>query len=507
MALLLFYGVGRWNTKAAVRSIAALSMLFLLAIDWRSFLLLSTCVAYNYGYIKRFSTHRFSGYFLLFGVLLNIAPFIVYKLFSSAGESGMSVVVSSNSLIPFGLAFYFLQQTSVLIEAHKGKVAHLTVPEYLLFSFFFVTLPSGPVFTYRQASQQFAQWPTVQIPYNDIATGVSLFIFGLAKYCFIAQPIGQYVDVFLQTLQHVPSVSLSFTESLYTVIGCLLQLYFTFSAYSDMAIGMALCFGIRLPVNFDSPLKSGSPVGYINTWHMSFIAYVREYVFQPVFTLCKKLPIESMEKRYASAWAIGVFFTFFTTAMWHSPSTFAMSQGVFLALVLVLFELRNTLRQRKEKTRFNAVGSIAIRALTLTSAFATGVFFYAPTFDIAKQLFAYLLQPETISVDFRLAPLLGELGLPLVTFSSFFPSITHLPSQWTDGLLFTAGWAVLHLVLAVFSVFFMPNSMQIFGLHESKHRSVLNLKWSLSVRHAVWLAMLFIFSLGLLNVDAGITYA
>lgn len=514
VALIVFYVLRQWQRQMAVGALVSISMAFLWAVDLRSLLLLSLCVSYNYGFIRATQHWRdqpeAAGYLrvgLVVGLLLNITPFIVYKLFSSNAESGLSVVISSNTLTPFGLAFYFLQQTSVLLDAHKGKTAHLSLLEYLLFSFCFITVPSGPIFTYRQASKQLPTWPKQTVPFNDIALGVSLFIFGLAKFCFIAEPIGQYTSLFLRTLQEMPELSLSFTEGLYTILGCLLQLYFTFSAYSDMAIGMGFCFGLRLPINFDSPLKATNLVEYINAWHMSFIAFLREYVFQPVFTLCKKLPIEDVKERYTAGWAIGVFFTFFITALWHSPSAFAVLQGFVIALILVLLELRNAKQKGKVSSAKQRVKTFFARTNTLLTVFVTGVLFYAPSIDVAKALFSSVVFPESITLDLRLAAIFGGFASEHVLFSSFFASVVHLPEEWLADVLFSPGWAVAHLVVVLFVVFFMPNSMQIFGLHESRFSSVMNIRWRMSFSSAVLMALLFILSIGLLSREAGITYA
>ena len=380
----------------------------------------------------------------------------------------------------------------------------------MLFSFCFITLPAGPVLNWRQAQPQYQQLAFQPTDYHQLAKGISLFIIGLAKFSFIAQPLEQYLSLFLRAANEL-SMTLTFTESLYTLLAGLLTLYVTFSAYSDMAIGMGLCFGLVLPVNFDSPLRASSIGQYINNWHMSFIAFVREYVFQPAFKLAKNLPIANMETRLTAAWATAVFCTFFTTAVWHSVSSWAVLQGAVIAAILVAIELYKRLNHHTPQHRVSGLlGTILSKAFLLITVFTTGLFFYAPTSAIAFGLIGNILSPDVISLDQRLVFLAGNEQHALIQFSGFFPSIADMPRDWWSSLTLVPGWAVVHMVFTLGLIFAAPNSMQLFSLIPGRSIAAQSpwsrLVWQPTGKHAFALAIIFVLALGLMNTEQGFVY-
>jgi alginate O-acetyltransferase complex protein AlgI len=500
LCLLSFYSVRSVNNKFAIPFLTLISIVFLLLIDWLSFLFLSGFVLLNFSIIQYDIRSRL---YLRSAILFNLLPLVLFKMgiFSLGNQYSQSLTF--NILLPFGLAFYTLQQISALVDAGKPNSKKMSLCQYLFFSFCFITLPSGPIFTYRRAIEQYEQFAQRQISFDNIALGISLFIFGLAKFTFIALPIEQYLNLFLKALTEL-SLKLTFTESLYIVLGSLLKLYFTFSAYSDLAIGMGLCFGLKLPVNFDSPLKAAHPVAYINSWHMSFMAFVREYVFQPVFTLSKRLPLKNMQTRYTAAWVIGVFFSFFITATWHSPSVFAIAQGTVIAAVLVSLELlkRNNVNRTEQST--SLIFGVMVRLISLLCVFTTGIFFSVPSFDHVVELLKNIAMPQNISLTPLLLPYLGGLDLPMLNFTNFFPSILGLSHN--DVFILSHGLVVVHMIFAMFVVFFMPNSMQIFNISKSSHRSIIEVAWRKSVLMAIGLSLLFVFCVGMLGTEQGFIY-
>ncbi|NLU96905.1 hypothetical protein B6N13_02175 [Marinomonas sp. UCMA 3892] len=499
LSLVVFYTLRSINNKLALPFLALLSSVFLFLVDWESFLLLTALVLMNFIFVQ--SDNRSKLLQTLF-ISLNLLPLMLFKTGIVALDSQSSFSVGFNVLLPFGLAFYTLQQISAIIDTNKPDVKKMSLWQYIFFSFCFITLPSGPILTYRQAINEYKQFNHRKIRYNEIALGISLIIFGLAKFCFIALPINQYTELFFLSLEQ-KLFTLTFTESLYVMIGSILKLYFSFSAYSDMAIGMGFCFGLKLPVNFDSPLKASSPGSYMNSWHMSFMAFIRMYVFLPLFLLTKNVPIKSVQTRYTTAWAIAVFFSFFLTAVWHSPSDSMIIQGVVVALLLVSIELlkkTSATEPRQFITRFSQALS---RLITLVCVFITGLFFFVPSSGVAIQILINIVAPEKISVTSLLCPFIEEFHLSLFDCSSFFPS---LDSAQQASAFLGPSWAILHMAFVVFIVFFMPNSMHIFNVSRSVHLSLFNITWKRTLFFAFIMALIFVFSVSMLSNVQGFVY-
>ncbi|WP_257326812.1 hypothetical protein [Pseudoalteromonas rhizosphaerae] len=499
LSLVVFYTLRSINNKLALPFLALLSSAFLFLVDWESFLLLTALVLMNFIFIHSDNRSKLLQALL---ISLNLLPLMLFKTGTVALDNQSSFSVSFNVLLPFGLAFYTLQQISAIIDTNKPDMKKMSLWQYLFFSFCFITLPSGPILTYRQAITEYKQFNHGKIRYNEIALGISLIIFGLAKFCFIALPINQYTDLFTLSLEQ-KSFTLTFTESLYVMLGSLLKLYFSFSAYSDMAIGMGFCFGLKLPINFDSPLKASSPGSYMNSWHMSFMAFIRTYVFLPLFSLSKKIPIKSMQTRYTTAWTIAVFFSFFLTAVWHTPSNTMVIQGIIVAFILVSIELLKKTHVTEPRQSILRLSKVLSRLITLVCVFITGLFFFAPSFDVAIQLLKNIVTPEKVSVTPLLCPYVDEFHLSLFDCSNFFPSLTSVQQAST---FLAPSWAILHMVFTVFIVFFMPNSMHIFNISRSVHSSLLEITWRRSLAFAFILALLFVFSVSMLGNVQGFVY-
>jgi len=441
----------------------------------------------------------------MIGAICSLSPLLYFKLFPGTlfVLPYIDQTVITEVLIPLGLSFYALQQITGLFDCTRKGVGQLKLNEYLLYSFCFFYLPSGPILPYRSAVTQLANMASVHISLEQFSKGLSLFILGFSKKVLCADPISQWIDAFYNLLEQNPETILSGTEMSYIVWGSTLQFYFEFSAYSDMAIGIGLCFGMLLPINFDSPLKAKSPMEYINSWHMSFMAFVREYVFQPVFMHLKHLPIKAMEFRYTVAWVCAVFATFFVTGAWHAPTPTAIFYSVIFALIAVTIELTT----RKINIKHNWLNKLLLplsRLLLLTGISFTAVCFRTPDGELLQAVMSSCVTNFHFSVSPRFWP--TDLFPLFITTDGFFPNYPNeLGLQGLAGFL-SPGESLLHILIVTAIVFFMPNSMEIFQLHSSKKYSVLSSRWNLSKGHAVALGFLFVCSLMLFSYDSGFIY-
>src|SRR3954451_9725150 len=178
--------------------------------------------------------------------------------------------------LPLGISFFTFHILSYLIDIYRGALSpQKSLPAFALYIVNFPQLIAGPIIRYRQIADQL---PGRTVTASDFEYGVLRFVTGLAKKLLIADPIGQIADVIFG----VPAAELSTGAAWLGVICYALQIYFDFSGYSDMAIGIARMFGFRFPENFNYPYSAVSIQDFWRRWHMTLSAWFRDYVYIPL---------------------------------------------------------------------------------------------------------------------------------------------------------------------------------------------------------------------------------
>ncbi len=180
--------------------------------------------------------------------------------------------------LPLGISFFTFQKIALLIDAYKGKIARIDWLDYALFVSFFPQLIAGPIVHHSEVMPQFHD--RQKITAQQFATGLAIFVIGLAKKVVVADTMARFAGpVFDAAATGDP---LSFAESWTAALAYTLQIYFDFSGYSDMAIGCASLFGIKLPLNFNSPYKAESIIDFWRRWHMTLSRFLRDYLYIPL---------------------------------------------------------------------------------------------------------------------------------------------------------------------------------------------------------------------------------
>lgn len=509
LVVVIFYLTRKFSYSGSSIILLLSSIAFLFFADSVSLLLLLSIAFFNFFLIKLIRSGFYKKTLMFIGVSASLLPLIVYKSISldSTDFTSDNLHLFYSAGIPLGLSFYALQQITAIFEGSSSKEGEISLRDYFVFSLFFVYLSSGPISFYRKILPQINYISKAKIPVEHFNMGVGLFIMGFSKKVLIADPINDSLNAFFALAASPIDIAFSILELSYISWGSALQFYFEFSAYSDMAIGMGLCFGILLPVNFNSPLKSSTPVEYINSWHMSFMNFVREYVFQPVFKLSKKIPVGSLEKRYIFAWAIAVFMTFLTTGIWHAPTPSAMLYSLYAAFLLVVFQLALLRFNRIKKTRLFFLNQIFSRFLLLISTISLFTFIRAPAEIDVYSFFAsnfdslYISLPSAL--DF-ISPLIFGVDF---RFDGFFPSYIYLRVlDWNPVDSFQPSYAVIHIFVTTLIVFFMPNSMEIFGLIDSDKFSIVKIRWKDNVVSSLLFGFILVISILMFKNNTGFIY-
>lgn len=441
----LFALACRWRPAAAPWVLVAGSLLFCLAAGPQTlaFILLSILGNFAAMAVIRRMTPGSTGRKLAVttAVVANLAPLVAFKL----AQQVVPVV------LPLGLAFYTLQQITFLIDSQKAGSERLGLLRFAAWGSFFGQLPAGPIGAYGRMAPQFARLGLTTPAAADIARGAALVLAGVVKKCWLADPMARKVDAVLIAADLGPVTPL---EAWTAAWGFMLQLYLDFSAYSDIAIGVGLCFGLMLPINFNSPLKATSPGQYVMRWHMSLLSFVRDYVFEPVFRMARKLPITPTSRRYGVAWAMATLVAFLVVGAWHTTAPLPLFQGVCVALLIILLQsVRQNWRAaaRTVSPMERVVRRIAGHVLVLASASVIALMLRAEGEQVGRLALALTDIDGAIrlGVDFAGAPFVGG-GEGL---SEFYPN-ARLPGVRTLAMM-----SVMTVVALA-----CPNTMQIFGL-------------------------------------------
>jgi alginate O-acetyltransferase complex protein AlgI len=292
VTLLLFYTAAHWHlTRLAIWILGIASALFYLyatpivAGPWGIpvppyLLLLLGSIVGNYlvGAALRQNPSRLK---LGLGVAANLAVlgyfkyanFFVHNLDRWAGMD----LVWPKIFLPLGISFYTFQSIAYLADCREGKVGRHSMLDFAVFLHFFPQLIAGPIVHHREMLPQFRSLRTFVVNHRNIATGFALFTLGLAKKVLIADRFSDWVG---EPFLHVAQLSVAGAWAAVLAFG--FQLYFDFSGYTDMAIGLGLLFNVRYPQNFNSPYKAESLIDFWRRWHMTLSRFLRDYVYIPL---------------------------------------------------------------------------------------------------------------------------------------------------------------------------------------------------------------------------------
>jgi D-alanyl-lipoteichoic acid acyltransferase DltB (MBOAT superfamily) len=225
------------------------------------------------------STHQ--NRLLALGIAANVGLLFHYKylfpLLDFFHRIGWSHVDFGSVVLPIGISFFTFTQIGYLVDCRQGLVRDRGLLNYVLFVTFFPHLVAGPILHHREIMPQFAENSTYRLRAENLAVGLTLFAIGLVKKVMIADTIAPWAEAGFASplgvnLVHSWSIALAYS----------LQLYFDFSGYSDMAIGLGSMFGIKMPLNFNSPYKSLSIIDFWQRWHMTLTRYLTLLLYNPI---------------------------------------------------------------------------------------------------------------------------------------------------------------------------------------------------------------------------------
>ncbi len=237
-------------------------------------------------------------------------------------QFGVTSTNLGSILLPLGLSFFTFTQLGYLLDCQQGVAKENSFANYVLFVTFFPHLIAGPILHHREMMPQFADLSIYKLKLPNLAIGLTLFTVGLAKKVMIADSLSPFVE---RAFSH--SAGLDLISSWMGALSFSLQLYFDFSGYSDMALGLGVMFGVRLPQNFNSPFKSKSIIEFWQRFHMTLTRYLTLFLYSPIGLwvrrkrLARNLPVNnkalSTAGGFASMVAFPTLLTMFFAGVWH----------------------------------------------------------------------------------------------------------------------------------------------------------------------------------------------
>ena len=288
--LLGFYLIGRVSRQTAILWLILTSLLFY--GWWRplNILIIGPSIIVNYllaSYLLRLSQRGdrpgLSRAVLLAGLLFNIAFLGFFKyadfVYGTINDVFGANLILLHIILPLGISFITFQKIAFLIDVQAGRVKAFTFREYCTFVLFFPQLIAGPIVHYREMMPQFAA-ATCRFDKENFAVGLTLLFFGLFKKGVLADNIAPLITPIYQHSAaggHTPLLL-----AWMAAVGFTLQIYFDFSGYTDMALGLGRFFGIKLPPNFNSPLKASSIIDFWLNWHMTLTRFLTAYIYNPL---------------------------------------------------------------------------------------------------------------------------------------------------------------------------------------------------------------------------------
>ncbi len=374
---------------------------------------------------------------LVVGANLAVLAYFKYADFfiGSMNQLGASLSLLHVAL-PMGISFFTFTQIAYVVDVYKGNEPERGFFNYVLFVTWFPHLVAGPVLHHQQMMPQFQAMKKHRLSVQALSIGLSVFAIGMFKKVVIADNLAIYANPLFDTVAKGASPML--IEAWVGVLAYALQLYFDFSGYSDMAIGLSCMFGVKLPLNFDSPYKARSIIDFWRRWHMTLSSFLRDYLYIPL----------GGNRHGEARRHLNLLTTMVLGGLWHGASWNFVVWGALHGAFLVV---NNVWRSVTKGSRFAAHPGLAVLfpVLTFLAVLMAWVPFRSVDFSQSLVIWAGMLGINGVALPERFQPF-------------FAPELaSHLHFQAINiGRDLYLNEAVRLLGLALFVVWGLPNAQQ-----------------------------------------------
>jgi len=339
-------------------------------------LLIGFSILFNYLIGAALATARGKGHgrwasmLLMLGVTIDLASIGYFKysnfFIETVNDLTGTTYLLGAIILPVGISFFTFQQIAYLVDARRGETEEHSFLSYCLFVAFFPQLVAGPIVHHRDMLPQFAKANTFRLTIENLVVGGTIFCLGLFKKVVIADSFGPIATPIFAAAD--AGEQLYFFQAWEATLAFTFQIYFDFSGYSDMAIGLARLFGIKLPLNFNSPYRALNIIDFWRRWHMTLSRFLRDYVY-----IALGGNRAGPNRRY-----VNLMITMLLGGLWHGAAwTFLFWGGLHGVFLIINHAWRYFWR-----TPINRLWShLVARSITFFSVALTWVLFRAETFE------------------------------------------------------------------------------------------------------------------------------
>ena len=353
LASLFFYGW--WNTDYLILLINSIALNYIFAGEILK--------------ARQENNFKKSKIYFSVGLIFNLGLLGYYKYFNFFLENFNKLGANFelfNVILPLGISFFTITQLLYLFDCYEGVAKDHNLVNYALFVSFFPHLMAGPILYHRQMMKQFDNPTLRKIDWSNISSGLTLFVIGLVKKVVIADQLSPYVG-----LNYGHTAELDCLTAWLTAISYMLQLYFDFSGYSDMAVGLSRMMNLEIPINFNSPYRATGMINFWQRWHISLTNAITACVYMPI--------VKYLKTRTLAHTITASFIAFFIVGIWHGAGWTFVIFAVMNALGVVINYVWKYYKHSMPK--------FAAHIVTLFYVLTTMVFFRAASVDDALNVF------------------------------------------------------------------------------------------------------------------------
>jgi len=407
--------------------------------DWRfCFLLLfSSLVSYFTGIaIDRSATKAEGRRWMIAAITVDLTLLGFFKYYNFFASNILAVAPGTplplvNVVLPVGISFYTFHTISYVIDVQRGVVkATRNLWEYLTYVNLFSQLVAGPIVRFRQIEEDLEKIDGP--PREDwTALGIGFFVAGMIKKVVIADRIAALVNPMLAS-----HATMGFVESWVAALGYACQLYFDFSGYSDMAVGLGYLFGLRIPQNFNAPYRAAGITDFWRRWHISLSSWLRDYLY---------IALGGNRKGTFRTY-VNLLITMLLGGLWHGANWTFIIWGAYHGALLIVDRLAGGFFQRLPR--------LVYQLQTFLLVLIGWVFFRSDNLDMALTWLGKMFTPATLATDFPLA----SAWMIAVALAA----ICFVPETWDIRFPTTRRWAPVYAAGLLLTYFFMNGRESVF---------------------------------------------
>ena len=448
-----YYLLNRLNQRLGMIWIIICSLLFIGHTNIMYLLVLIPCMMFNYFVASYMHVTKHKKAMLTFGVSINVLVLLIFKytnfFLDYFNENVFADSLTFRLFFPLGISFYTFQQITFLVDYYRDDSLRCDIIEYFAYICFYPQFVQGPIVLQSEMIPQFRDISRKTCDYRYISRGLYRFALGLVKKVLIANILASAVDAGYRCISE-----LGILAAVLLLIGYSLQIYFDFSGYSDMAIGVGWMFHIDLPENFNSPYKAKSIDDFWDRWHITLTRFFTRYVYFPL----------GGSKKGRIRTYINILIIFLLSGLWHgSDSSFViwgLMHGVGMLLCRIFKDVKKNLNIHNNAIAKSGVFNGISTCITFIYVSIAWVLFRADSISKAQRVFArfkdfcdlsishYMYEPfnefieatillrlDVLGINERIPGfLMGTVIILFMIACMILPNSMQVVDKWSDTL-------------------------------------------------------------------------